>query len=104
MTVAGPGQEMPLLSAKKVNARSAELRPAAKEIVHLVSSISRARAPKEMHVIIGILLSANSLRQVPAQLVRNAASYIHLEKVQLHPHQSRKATIMKKKGKGKECR
>ena len=78
VTAAGPGQELPLLSAKKVNARSAELRPVGKRIVHLVSTLSRVSAPKGMPAIIGIHLSANSLRRVPAQLVRNAASYIHL--------------------------
>ena len=60
---------------------------------HLALLTVRASAPKEMLAIIGILLSAGSSSRETAQLVRNAASYIHLEKeVQQLPHQSRKAT------------
>ena len=95
MTAAEQGQGTNLRSAKKVNARSAELRLVGKRIALLALLISRASAPKEMHVIIGILLSADVLRRATAQLVSNAASYTHLETLRLHPHQSRKATILK---------
>ncbi len=97
MTAAEQWQGRNLRSAKKVNARSAELRLVGKRIALLALLISRASSPKEMHVIIGILLSADSLRRVPARLVRNDASCLHLEKVQQRPHQSRNATIMKTK-------
>ena len=56
--------------------------------------MSKVSVPKVMLATIGIHLSADSLRRVLAQLVKNAASYIQQEKVQQHPHQSRKATIM----------
>ena len=92
MTAAGPGQELPPLSVKKVNAKHAVLRPVGKKIVHLAFSMSKVSVPKVMLATIGIHLSAD---RVPAQLVRNSASYIQQEKVQQHPHQSRKATIMK---------
>ena len=59
--------------------------------------MSRVSVPKVMLATIGIHLPTDSLRRAPAQLVRNAASYIHQEKVQLHLHQSRKATRIKHK-------
>ena len=102
VTAAGPGQELPPLSAKKLNAKNAVFRPVGKKIVHLAFSMSRVSVPKVMLATIGTHLSADSVRRVPAQLVRNAASYIQQEKVQQHPHQSRKATKMKiKRERGK---
>ena len=95
MTAAEQGQGTNLRSAKKVNARSAELRLVGKRIALLALLISRASAQKEMHVIIGILLSAGSLSRAHAQLLRSVASYTLQEMLQQHPHQSRKATRMK---------
>ena len=92
MTAAEQGRGKNLRNATKENARSAELRRVGRRNAHLALLMSRASAPKEMPAIIGILLSADSLSQGTAQLARNAASYIHLEKeVQQLPHQSRKA-------------
>ena len=105
MTAAEQGLGKNLRNAPKVIARSAALRRVERRIVHLALLTVRASAPKEMPATIGILLSADSLSQGTAQLVRNAASYIHLEKeVQQLPHQSRKATRMKQRRKDKEGR
>ena len=104
MTAAEQGRGKNLRNATKESARSAELRRVVRKSVHLALLTVRASAPKEMPAIIGILLSADSLSQGTAQLVRNAASYIHLEKeVQQLPHQSRKATKKKTK-KGRQRR
>ena len=96
MTAAEQGRGKNLRNATKENARSAELRRVGRRNVHLALLTVRASAPKEMPAIIGTLMSAGSSSQGTAQLARNAASYIHLEKeVQQLPHQSRKAAIMK---------
>ena len=102
MTAAEQGLGKNLRNAPKVIARSAALRRVERRIVHLALLTVRASAPKEMLAIIDILLSAGSSSRGTAQLVRNAASYIHLEKeVQQLPHQSRKAT-KKKTQKGRQ--
>ena len=93
MTSAEQGRGKHLRNATKESARSAELHRVVRKIVHPALLTVRASAPKEMPAIIGTLLSACSSSQGTAQLARNAASYIHLEKeVQQLPHQSRKAT------------
>ena len=102
MTAAEQGRGKNLRNATKESARSAELHRVERKNVHLALLTVRASAPKEMLAIIGILLSAGSSSRGTAQLVRNAASYIHLEKeVQQLPHQSRKAT-KKKTQKGRQ--
>ena len=98
MTAAEQERGRNLRNATKENARSAELRRVGRRIAHLALLTLRASAPKEMPAINGILLSADFLRRGAAQLLRNAASYTHLEKgVQQLPHHSRKATRMTQK-------
>ena len=58
VTAAGPGQELPPLSLKQVNAKNAVLRPVGKKIVHLAFSMSRVSVPKVMLATIGTHPSA----------------------------------------------